>query len=329
MKKFINGFSIFVWAVGRIQSMIETYYRPEMSPPNRMGYSQSPQKPKLFMDWLEYKNLLKYFPIHSQWEPFNTEIFKIAHEPKYVEQFFSGIMPLAKSNGLDWSPEFADSIRYTNASLYYSIENSLNGKICFSPTSGFHHAHPSSGAGFCSMSGQVIASILVWKKFKAVGAYLDIDGHFGNSIEDTRTFAPDLNYAIPIYANLNPEGRSDHYLQDFKKKFQLILKGIKSGLIHYIVVCSGADSLVDDDLGFQLEYSQWKELKKYIYKELAKLDRKSWKFPTTITLFGGYRSDHYESVLDAHTSDLLICLKERFALDVSYESVYRIKGKKE
>ena len=36
---------------------------------------------------------------------------------KYVDSFFCGKEPLASSNGLKWNSQFADSVRFTNASL--------------------------------------------------------------------------------------------------------------------------------------------------------------------------------------------------------------------
>ena len=62
--------------------------------------------------------------------------------------------------------------------------------LTFSPTSGFHHARPEGGSGFCTFSGQVIASLKIYEEKKLVGAYLDLDGHYGNSIEDSRKLFP-------------------------------------------------------------------------------------------------------------------------------------------
>ncbi len=135
--------------------MIKTFYKSEMAPPVRAGYSQSPQKPRLMMEWLEKHGLHKHFPVAEEWNPFTKYIFEIAHEKEYVTSYFQGKQPFAGSNGLDWSFEFAESVRYTNASLYYAIEEALKGNVTFSPTSGFHHAKPHTGSGFCTFSGQV------------------------------------------------------------------------------------------------------------------------------------------------------------------------------
>ena len=105
-------------------------------------------------------------------------------------------------------------MRYTNASLYHAIEHAVAHpeQVTFSPTSGFHHARPAAGSAFCTFSGQVIAAIKIFREHRLVGAYLDLDGHFGNSIEDSRTFVADLNQAIPPGCNINPDGDHADYL---------------------------------------------------------------------------------------------------------------------
>lgn len=295
-----------------------------MVPAERVGFSRSPQKPKLLLEHLQKNGVSDFFPIKSDWKAFNEKDFIIAHSEEYVTRFFRGLEPDASSNGLQWNSEFANSVRFTNASLYYAIREAIhNESITFSPTSGFHHATPDSGRGFCSFSGQVIASLRIWRELGKRGAYIDLDGHFGNSIEDSRNFCPELKEAIPV--NLNPNGYQTQYLQDAKFKFEKVLKMVEKGEIDYLVFCSGADSLEDDDLGSQLSYEEWLHLKEWMYEKITRLDKGDKKFPTTISLFGGYREDHFDSVLDAHTQDLLLCLRIRYGTELTVPSVYRKK----
>ncbi|TGM11082.1 hypothetical protein EHQ82_21315 [Leptospira selangorensis] len=305
--------------------MIQTYYHKEMSPNECIGYSMSPQKPKMFMDLIQELGYANYFPVKDDWSPFSIGEFLIAHHKSYVDAFFHGTQPLASSNGFEWSIELASSVCYTNASLYHAIRDSfLMDWVTFSPTSGFHHAKPKSGSAFCTFSGQVIASVKLYRELGLRGAYIDLDGHFGNSIEDSKSFLPDVIMAIPY--NINPSGRHDSYLRDAKQQFESVMEDIDKNKIHYIVYCSGADSLIDDDLGGSLSIEEWLHLKEWMYQKLVPFDKDLKKFPTTISLFGGYRKDHYRSVLDAHLMDLLLCLKIRFGIDVPYVSEYRKKG---
>src|ERR1035438_1351281 len=97
---------------------IKTFYRHEMAT-GKVGVSRSPEKPRLLMEYLEKKGLLKdCFEIDGRFQPLEQNVFYIGHTRKYVDSFFSGKKPLCESNGLKWSEELAESVRYTNASLY-------------------------------------------------------------------------------------------------------------------------------------------------------------------------------------------------------------------
>jgi acetoin utilization deacetylase AcuC-like enzyme len=307
---------------------ILTFYRTEQSIDIPVGYSKSPNKPKLLLDWLK-KNRIKRFPTKKNWQPFDREDFYLAHTKKYVDSFFSG-GTYATSNGLDWNPKFAESVRFTNSSLFHAIHSAIKHPetITFSPTSGFHHATPERGGGYCTFSGQVIASLKLYYQYKLSGAYIDLDQHFGNSIEDSRSFCPDLDFAIPSYANVNPSGEGEAYIRSLKKHLLLLEEKILAGEIHYLVLCSGADSLEDDDLGHALRLEDWLHCKKLVYEWIGDLyEKRQSRIPVTITLFGGYREDHFDSVLDAHTQDLLLCLEVLCGGGEPYQSVYKKRGR--
>ncbi len=106
----------------------------------------------------------------------------LAQIPEYVDAFFAGRRALSESNELTGSEQFADRVRYTNASLYHAIEHAVAHpeQVTFSPTSGFHRARPTGGGGFCTFSGQVIAAVKLFRERRLVGAHIDLDGHFGN-----------------------------------------------------------------------------------------------------------------------------------------------------
>jgi acetoin utilization deacetylase AcuC-like enzyme len=311
----------------------KVFYHPLMSIPSKIGFSRSPEKPQKFIDFLMKTDLKEYLDLDSQFEPFLNQDFELAHQNSYIQNFFQGIEPDASSNGLKWTREFANSVRYTNSSLYHSVRHSiLNPQvISLSPTSGFHHATPSGGQGFCSFSGQVITSIKIWSEFGKRGAYIDLDEHFGNSIEDSRSHCKSLGYnldsIIPKYANLNPVGKHKSYIKDLQEKWQKIEEEIVKGEIDYLVFCSGADSLVDDDLGGSVSFSEWLFCKEFLYQRVKTLlEQLERPIPLTVTLFGGYRADDFNSVLDAHTMDLAICSKVLQGNNWNYKSVYKIKN---
>lgn len=304
---------------------IKLFYKKELSPLKKISNSRSPNKPRHFYKWLSYNKLLSNFEIEQDWKPFYRPDFLLAHEREYVSSFFSGKKPLCETNYLQWSKEFADSVRYTNASLYEAIKFSyLNPNyVCFSPTSGFHHASPAQGSGFCTFSGQVIASLKLYNEFNISGAWVDLDQHLGDSIEDSRYFCENLDLAIPTDMNINPVGISTSYIMNLEEKLELLEERLLKNEIQYVVACSGADSLIDDDLGSSCTLEEWVLCKQKVYSLIKRVSEKLQKpIPLTITLFGGYRDRHYTSVLDAHVLDLLECFSILLNKKIKYTSKY-------
>lgn len=276
--------------------------------------SKSPLKPELVLSQLERLGISEALNIRS-FNPFDRQDFLEAHTRPYVEDFFAGRQPLCSSNSIPWSAQLAESVRYTNASLYYAqraaIENPR--QITFSPTSGFHHAVPHRGNGFCSFSGQVIAAVKLFREFKVSGAWIDLDAHFGNSIEDSRDTVSDLNRAIPPGCNLNPLGTHEDYLENLRIGLAHLKQRFLTGEIHWLAFAHGADSHRDDDIGGQgqLTTDEWLTASAMVYRWLRELDGDLGRpVPLTLALFGGYREDDYASVINLHVADFLTCLRE-------------------
>lgn len=296
---------------------ITLFYHPKQVLPSRdfANGSRSPEKAKLLISSLERHDLIDHFTIVKDYQPFGKDDFKLAHTANYVDEFFSGKGKLARSNCLEWSEEFVESVCYSNANLYWSIRNCIDqpSQITLSPTSGFHHARPDRGQDYCTFSGQVIAATKLYRECGAVGAFLDLDAHFGNSIEDSRSFVSDLNLAIPLGCNINPEGTGSAYVIDLVNELAKLKQRIQRSEVHYVVWCHGADSHVDDDTHGQCTTEEWLHCSRIFYKWLNEVDKMLGRpLPTASALFGGYRRQNYRAVLDLHISDLLVCL-EQFA----------------
>ncbi|MCA8837350.1 MAG: hypothetical protein K8963_05820 [Proteobacteria bacterium] len=291
---------------------IRLFYRPEMAlkKDRAANYSKSPRKPRLFLQFLRRKKLLSYFDQSPDWKPFERPDFLIAHTRKYVDAFFAGAEPLASSNGLAWSAQFADSVRYTNASLYYALAAAVTdpATVTLSPSSGFHHAMPARGLGFCTFSGQVIASTKIYRQYKVSGAYIDLDGHYGNSIEDSRRFVGDLNLSVPPGCNVNPQGAHGAYLKDLRYQLLRVRDLLLEEKIHYVVCAHGADSHEWDNLGGQCTTEEWMEASRLVYTWVKAISRQLGRpVPLVLTLFGGYRADDYDAVLSLHAADAALC----------------------
>ena len=295
------------------KKQIIAYYQLPMSLGwNEQNQSKSPSKPKLFMLECLNSELSDYIEIKRNFKPFQKREFYLAHTKEYVDAFFEGQTPICQSNGLKWSKQFAKSVRYTNASLYNAIAESIAcpENIYLSPTSGFHHAMPERGKGFCTFSGQVIAALKIYNKYKLSGAFIDLDGHFGNSIEDSRVFCPNLNKAIPVGFNINPEGTHHNYIEDLKSKLIILEDALLNNKIHYVVYCHGADSHEDDDMGGQLNTQEWLNCTKLVSEMILRVNKKlNKRIPFTYCLFGGYRWDNYNAVIDLHYTDFEYCFE--------------------
>lgn len=312
---------------------IKVFYNPKQVLENEeaRNFSKSPLKPKLLLEYLNYHGLFDdNFELVSNFRPFSNNELCIAHSREYVESFFSGGNK-AESNSLRWSPQFANSVRYTNASLYEAVRNSLvnPSEVSFSPTSGFHHATPYSGRGFCTFSGQVLASVKLWRTHGAVGCYLDLDGHHGNSIDDSRDYQPDLNKAVPVGFNFNPHSYEQKYFNSLVKFLTMKLKpAIVMGKIDYVVWCHGADSHEHDDLGHQVSTEFWVKCATYFWKWVKEMDQLLGRpLPVSCALFGGYRSDDYNSVLSLHTMDFVQCLRNLLNKPIAYTHEVKERAK--
>lgn len=296
------------------EGRIRAFYRPQMVPADDTGtenYSKSPQKPVRMMAFLEKEDLLGDFLVDADWPPFAREDFLLAHTADYVDDFFAGKQPRCDSNWFHWTPSLAESVRWTNTSLYQAIRHALlhPQEVTLAPVSGFHHATPHGGNGFCTFSGQVIAAIRLWREHRCRTAFIDCDQHFGNSIEDSRFFAKDLAQAIPPGANLNPEGSHQAYLRDLRAQLKSLGERILQGEIDVVVFCHGADSHEWDDMGGQCTTEEWLEAGRIVYEWVRELDgRRGQLLPLALALFGGYRRDDFDSVLALHAADLVACL---------------------
>ncbi len=316
---------------------IYVFYDPRMCPDGLgdTSESKSPLKPKLLLEFIEKQGLLPYFEIMDSFPPFSNDDFYTAHTQAYVDGFFKGESPHSTGNGLlgiEWSPGYAESTRYTNASLYHAILKSIQqpSRICLSPTSGFHHAVPAHGALFCAFSGQVIAAVKIYQALGLSGAFIDLDGHFGNSIEDSRAFVKDLNAAIPEGCNINIRTQHQEYLEDLKIRLLLLQELFLENKIHYLVFCHGADSHEEDDIGHQLTTDEWLECVNLFCAQVKKIEALAGRsVPVSLALFGGYREDDYDCVLALHTASVMKVLTSLSAVKQEFlPSITKNKRKK-
>lgn len=310
-------------------SKLKIFYTPKqvLQVPEAGNYSKSPLKPRLVVNkLLSLDGSQDMFEVVDSFRPFNHTDFYMAHEFWYVNEFFQGILS-CNSNGLRWSPQFADSVRYTNASLYNAIKQAVVSRgrdLCFAPTSGFHHAGPDGGSGFCTFSGQVIASTKLYREFGVSGAYIDLDGHFGNSIEDSREFVKDLDKSIPRGCNVNPTGKNEAYYRIFCSNLEYVKSMILNDKIHYVVWCHGADSHEWDQLGSQCSTKYWMKCAQKFWNWVKEIDEELGRpLPVAFALFGGYRDDDYNSVINLHVADTVEGMNTLLNKNINFDLVVK------
>ena len=128
----------------------------------------------------------------------------------------------------------------------------------------------------------------MFREHRVVGAYLDLDGHFGNSLEDSRTFVAGLNQAIPPGCNINPDGDHADYLDSLKGNLAKLEGRLARREVHYVVFAHGADSHEDDDLGGQCTTAEWLDASHLVYDMLDRVGQQLGRpVPLTLALFGG------------------------------------------
>jgi hypothetical protein len=84
---------------------------------------------------------------------------------------------------------------------------------------------------------------------------------------------------------------------------------LPAGELTYIAFAHGADSHEWDENGYQLSTDERIAVAEMAYRWIARCSSALGRpVPLLLALFGGYRADHYDSVLALHAADLVTCL---------------------
>jgi hypothetical protein len=95
-----------------------------------------------------------------------------------------------------------------------------------------------------------------------------------------------------------------------------------------VVFCHGADSHDQDDFGGVCSTAQWQLCSKIVYKFINDIEEELGEsFPISLALFGGYREDHYDSVLGLHATDLVECLNMMCGHKIKYKPEIKTNAK--
>lgn len=285
--------------------MIPVVYSEQMVAKNS-SFSPSAEKPMAVMeDWLRQGFPLEILPP----EPVSPEQFSLAHDPEYVRR----VLELLSPNGFgNYSKEVAASLPYTTGSLLGAARTALKSRrVACSPSSGFHHARYSGGAGYCTFNGlMVTAMVLRNERLASRIAILDCDQHHGDGTENIIEIvgARDWIYHYSCGALFGRVEQAEY--------FPLMLERVLEGMKDYDILLyqAGADPHINDPLGGWLTTEQLYERDRLVFSLAQK-----YELPIVWDLAGGYRRDgagSIEPVVETHRNTMWACYEVYEEIDV-------------
>lgn len=207
------------------------------------------------------------------------EVFRV-HDPTYVED----VLRLRRRNGFgSMSPSVARSVLYTCGACHDSAVVALKEGISASLTSGFHHAGPSAGRGFCTFNGLMIAvsRLFALERVKRV-AIIDGDFHYGDgtqAIIDHHQLAERV-----LHVSFGQTFRTPAQATDYLSAVSALRGTLERFRPDLILYQAGADVHRDDPLGGVLTTEQMRQRDRTLFtlaRELA--------IPLSWNLAGGYQ----------------------------------------
>lgn len=113
-------------------------------------------------------------------EPATEEQLLIAHSADYVDAFLTGEPRWKAEAGLgEWSEEVVASVLASTGGVIAAALSALDTGKSGSLSSGLHHAATDHGAGFCTINGLAIASLVALQNGAKTVGILDVDAHCG------------------------------------------------------------------------------------------------------------------------------------------------------
>ncbi len=253
--------------------------------------SPSPRKPELVVaDWIE-----QGLPIRVvEPEPVSREQIALAHERSYVDGVLDCVLP----NGFRGrQKDVADSLPWTSGSYLSAARCALNnGLVACSPTSGFHHAGPESGYGYCTFNGLMVAALALKAEAKVsrIGI-LDCDEHYGDG---TAGIIDKLG--IDWIRHVSEEYEDASAAKRFLDTLPAVVRGcVGCDLLMYQ---AGADQHIDDPLGGFLTTAELAERDRIVFSVAKEIG-----IPVVWNLAGGYQQP-LARVLEIHRNTMAACV---------------------
>jgi len=284
---------------------IPVFYRPEQTAQGHDSYSPSAGKPALVAaDWMSNPEIAPHV-IFEHFSAASIEDLCVAHDPRYVRDVLTG----KTRNGFgDFNKKVAASLPYTVGSMVAACKHVLspgmysNHRVAVSPTSGFHHAGFSTGGGFCTFNGLMVAAITVHDLGLADRILIvDMDAHYGDGTDDIINRLG-IDYVDNVTATKSYSG-ADEALRVANLRDRLGNDSFKDRQYDLVIYQAGADIHVDDCGSMTTE--QMRERDMLVFLSCVKS-----RTPVVWNLAGGYQRSpegDIEPVLALHRQTMLMC----------------------
>lgn len=239
----------------------------------------------------------------------------------HAEAYVKDVLALKQPNGFGTlSQSVADSLPYTNGSMYTAAKIATKDMPAVSLSSGFHHAEwhgqPRSYS-FCTFNGLMIAAVkLVQEGMKNV-AIVDCDMHYGNGTDDIirrfrlRDGLPELKLGLGEWTGSYYHSTFGYFFglprqaPAYLANIQTVRSDLKIVKPNVIIYQSGADVHVDDPQGGVLTEEEMYKRDVEIFKIAKDL-----QIPLAWNLAGGYQiaaDGSIDKVLKLHWNTFKAC----------------------
>jgi acetoin utilization deacetylase AcuC-like enzyme len=119
-------------------------------------------------------------------EPLTAQQIARVHAPEYVRAVETGSpRELAESSGFDWDPGLWRAVCASNGGAVAAALHAFrSGTNAGSLSSGLHHAHRDTGAGFCTFNGLALAADALREAGASRIVIVDVDAHMGGGTSE-------------------------------------------------------------------------------------------------------------------------------------------------
>jgi acetoin utilization deacetylase AcuC-like enzyme len=261
-----------------------------------VSYSKSPLKPAQLARRVSEQSDFRMMP-PEMISPVEPERLMQIHTRRYVDGVVAGDLEDGFGNR---SAKDNRAIRTTVGNFLLAAEWAVGGRgeggeadiihpgVVWSLTSGFHHACPDGGEGFCTFEALTLAAFELQKFHNVRTLIVDEDAHYGNG--------------CAAMIQKHRMGSYCRYLQSRHTHGEPDLDGYRDGLVSnltlfepdLIIYQAGADNWDRDPLGGWLSKSELYQRDLITFEVARRVG-----IPVVCNLAGGY-AENYEDTLEIH-----------------------------